>query len=181
MSTLHPTKKIQTVQPRYSVSFACTGAACEDNCCTGWSVHIDKKTFNAYRQSHVPQLTDRIEKKLKRVRSLNSDKQYARIEMEPVSEACPFMEEKLCSVQREMGEDKLSNTCSTYPRSTRVIDGQHEQSLTLSCPEAARLALLHSDAMDFVESNVIVRKENIVNNNNKQGLTTALKNSVRVF
>jgi lysine-N-methylase len=181
MSTLHPTKTIQAVQPRYAVSFGCIGGACEDNCCTGWSVHIDKKTFNAYRQSPSPQLADRIEKKLKRLRSLNSDKQYARIEMEPVTEACPFMEEKLCSVQREMGEDKLSNTCSSYPRSTRVFDGQHEQSLTLSCPEAARLALLQSDAMDFVESNLMVRKDNILDSNNKQGLTPALKSSVRVF
>jgi lysine-N-methylase len=181
VTILHQTKTVQSVQPLYVSRFACTGAACEDNCCTGWTVHIDRKTFNAYRQSHVPQLADRIEKKIKRVRSLNSDHQYARIEMEPLTQACPFMEEKLCSVQREMGEDKLSDTCSTYPRSTRSLEGQHEQSLTLSCPEAARLALLHSDAMDFVESSVRVRKETVSVKKTKQGLSPALMSSVRVF
>lgn len=181
MSTLHPTKTIQAVQPRYAASFACIGAACEDNCCTGWTVQVDKKTFNAYRQSNVPQLADRIEKKVKRVRRLNSDVQYARIEMEPLTQACPFMEEKLCSVQREMGEDKLSDICATYPRSTRAIDGQHEQSLTLSCPEAARLALLNKGAMDFVESPVRVRNETIEVKKNKQGLSSSVLSSVRVF
>lgn len=181
MSTLHPTKTIQAVQPRYATSFACIGASCEDNCCTGWTVHVDKKTFNAYRQSHVPQLAERIENKVKRVRRLNSDVQYARIEMELTTQACPFMEEKLCSVQRELGEDKLSDTCATYPRSTRAMDGQHEQSLTLSCPEAARLALLNKDAMDFVELPVRVRNETIDIKKNKQGISSSVVSSVRVF
>lgn len=101
--------------------------------------------------------------------------------MEPFTQACPFMEEKLCSVQRELGEDKLSNTCATYPRSTRAIYGQHEQSLTLSCPEAARLALLNRDAMDFVEAPVPVRKETIEVKKNKQGLSSSVVSSVRVF
>ena len=181
MSTLHPTKTVQSVQPKYVSSFSCTGPACEDNCCTGWTVHIDKKTFNAYRQAKAPELTDRLVSKVKRVRGLNSDTQYARIEMMPVTQECPFMEEKLCSVQRTLGEDKLSDTCATYPRNNRLLAGQHEQSLTLSCPEAARLALLQADAMDFVENAIRVRSDVISASKPTHGLSPEVVSSVRVF
>ena len=181
MTTLHPTKTVQSVQPKYVSSFSCTGPACEDNCCTGWTVHIDKKTFNAYRQAKTPELVERLESKVKRVRSLNSETQYARIEMKPVSQECPFMEEKLCGIQKTLGEDKLSDTCATYPRNNRLLGGQHEQSLTLSCPEAARLALLRADAMDFVEGDMRVRPEVIISSKPKHGLSSELVSSVRVF
>lgn len=181
MSMLHPTKTVQALQPRHVGSFACTGPACEDNCCTGWTVHIDKKTFNAYRQVKQPMLAERLATQVKRVRSLNSEIQYARIEMDATTQACPFMEEKLCSIQREMGEDKLSDTCATYPRSNRVMGRQHEQSLTLSCPEAARLALLQADAMDFVEAPSRVRPEVLTTIKGKNGLSTDVMSSVRLF
>lgn len=181
MSTLHPTKTVQSVQPKYVSSFSCTGLACEDNCCTGWTVHVDKKTFNAYRQAKTPELAERLESKVKRSRGLNSVTQYARIEMKPVTQECPFMEEKLCAIQKTLGEDKLSDTCATYPRNNRVSGGQHEQSLTLSCPEAARLALLKADAMDFVEGTMRVRPEVISTSKPKHGLSAELVSSVRVF
>lgn len=178
MNTIHLIKNVQSVQPRYLSRFSCTGSACEDNCCTGWTVHIDKKTFNAYRQAKQPLLMERMTKQVKRVRSLGSEKTYARIEMQPDTQACPFMEEKLCSVQRELGEDKLSDTCATYPRKSRVQGVQHQQALSLSCPEAARLALLAPDAMDFVEKPAKVRAETVVPFRSKQGLTHEMMASV---
>lgn len=56
--------------------------------------------------------------------------------------ACPFLaHDRLCSIQKEHGEGHLSLTCSQYPRSFKTIDGVREQTLLLSCPEAARLVL----------------------------------------
>jgi lysine-N-methylase len=181
MSIIHLTKTVQSVQPRYVGRFSCTGSACEDSCCSGWTVQIDKKTFNAYRQAKQPLLMERMATKVKRVRSLASDAKYARIEMQPETQDCPFLEEKLCSVQRELGEDKLSDTCATYPRKSRVSGGQHQQALTLSCPEAARLALLAPDAMDFVEVSGKVRVESVLQIRSKQGLTPEMMESVSLF
>ncbi|WP_291939887.1 flagellin lysine-N-methylase [Limnohabitans sp.] len=181
MTTIHLTKTIQSVQPRYVGRFSCTGAACEDSCCSGWTVQIDKKTFTAYRQAKQPLLMERMASQVKRIRSLASDAKYARIEMQPETQDCPFLEEKLCSVQRELGEDKLSDTCATYPRKSRVLGGQHQQALTLSCPEAARLALLAPDAMDFVEVSGKVRVESVIQIRNKQGLSPEMMESVSLF
>ncbi len=181
MSTLHQTQTVVSLQPRYVARFSCTGPACEDTCCTGWTVIIDKKTFNAYRQAKQPLLMDRMATQVKRVRSQASDKKYARIEMQAETAACPFLEEKLCSVQREMGEDKLSDTCANYPRKNRASSGQHQQALTLSCPEAARLALLAPDAMDFVEVPAKVRVESVFHVRSKHGLSPDTMASVSLF
>jgi lysine-N-methylase len=101
--------------------------------------------------------------------------------MKPVTQECPFMEEKLCGIQKTLGEDKLSDTCATYPRNNRLLGGQHEQSLTLSCPEAARLALLQADAMDFVEGSMRVRPEVISSSKPKHGLSSELVGSAGRF
>ena len=181
MKTLHPTKSLKVLQPRYAAEFACVGPRCEDNCCTGWTVHIDKKTFTAYRQAQVAVLEERFSSQVRRIRSQGSDARYARIEMSPGSAECPFLEDKLCSVQREMGEDLLSNTCATYPRSTRWTGAYHEQGLTLSCPEAARLALLDPQAMDFIEGTVHARADSVSPSAGHKGLSPELRNQIRIL
>ena len=56
---------------------------------------------------------------------------------------CPLLTpERLCGIQVALGEQMLSHTCHTYPRSVHSIGGIQETALTLSCPEAARLVLL---------------------------------------
>jgi lysine-N-methylase len=150
MSNLHPTKTLSALVPRYVTRFACVGAACEDNCCSGWLVTLDKKTFNAYRNSTHPELKPIFIKHVKRARAMNDDLHYGKITTAPGNQTCPAMCEGLCSIQKHLDETHLSNTCFTYPRQTRRFRGQHEQALTLSCPEAARQALLHADAFDFV-------------------------------
>lgn len=181
MNILHPTKQVTALSPRYVSEFSCTGPACEDNCCTGWKVTLDKKTFNAYRQSRDPHLTERFSTQLKRNRAADSDASYAQIALAPETLACPFIEEKLCAIQRDMGEDKLSNTCATYPRANRSIAGRHEQALALSCPEAARLALLSADALDFVEGPLRLRPDTVEAIKSVHGCTVEQMDSVRVF
>ncbi len=34
----------------YIKSFNCIGGRCPDNCCIGWDVDIDKKTYHDYRK-----------------------------------------------------------------------------------------------------------------------------------
>jgi lysine-N-methylase len=181
MSILHPTRTLPALLPRYVTRFSCVGPACEDNCCTGWRVTIDKKTFNAYKQINDPKLTPRFTQDVKRQRSQASDSNYARIELMPDSRECPLMEERLCAVQGTLGESYLSNTCFSYPRSSRNFGGQHEQALTLSCPEAARQALLAPDAFDFVESTITVRPDAVSKTTPVRGMPLDLMNEVRIF
>ncbi len=181
MSLLHPKRALNALVPLYVSRFACIGPDCEDNCCTDWRVTLDKKTFNAWRQVKVPVLADRMAQQVRRQRSQASDASYARIELDAVSRECPFLEQRLCAVQRDLGEDYLSNTCATYPRASRDFNGQLEQSLTLSCPEAARQALLQPDAFDFVETPLQVRVGTVETIKPRFGLSLPAMDEIRVF
>jgi lysine-N-methylase len=67
---------------------------------------------------------------------------------------CAFLnEDRLCRIQAAHGEGYLSTACATYPREVRSINGLEEKSLSLSCPEAARLVLLR-DAMEMNRGHV---------------------------
>jgi lysine-N-methylase len=181
MATLHFTRTLPALLPRYVSRFRCIGPQCEDTCCSGWQVAIDKQTFNAYRQVRQPELRSLLASHVKRQRSQASDANYARIELDPATRACPMMEEKLCTVQAKLDESYLSDTCFSYPRLSRNFGGQVEQALTLSCPEAARQALLAADAFDFIEAPVALRSATISGVAPRHGMSLELMNEVRIF
>lgn len=181
MATLHPSRSLTALVPQYVSRFSCIGSSCEDSCCAGWQVPIDRKTFNAYRQSNHPQLKPVFENSIKRTRSQGSDGNYARVQLHQESGACPLVQDSLCSVQKNLNETYLSDTCFSYPRLTRQFAGGIEQSLALSCPEAARHALLSPDAFDFVENRIQVRDSTAQKIKPKHGLGVETMNEIRIF
>jgi lysine-N-methylase len=143
-------QKIMLV-PQYVQRFSCIGSDCEDSCCIGWQVNIDETTYKKYKRVRDDKLSPLFNKKITRNRSNPSAINYAKIKMDQEG-CCPFLsEEKLCTIQLKLGEEYLSTTCSTYPRITNKVNEIMEQSLTMSCPEAARLALLNPNKMEFDE------------------------------
>ena len=181
MSVLHFTRTLPALIPQYVSRFKCIGSECEDTCCANWRVTIDKKTFYAYRQTTHPKMVELFAKNIKRQRSKSGDGNYARIELNADTQECPMMAERLCAVQKNMDESYLSDTCFTYPRYSRNFSGQYEQALTLSCPEAARQALLAADAFDFVQGSVTVRPALMSEIKPTHGLSLELMNDVRIF
>lgn len=158
-------KKRVVLIPQYMNLFQCIGSKCEDNCCYGWRVNIDEKTYKKYRKISVLNLKPLLDKNVTRNRSNPSEENYAKIKMDE-SGVCPFLEsDKLCIIHKKVGGEFLSKVCMTYPRVTNLINGIYEKSVTLSCPEAARLVLLNSNIMEFDEieesgdiQNIIVNK-----------------------
>lgn len=59
-------------------------------------------------------------------------------------------QEGWCKIQSELGEEYLCNTCSTYPRIYNEVETRIEKSMTISCPESARLILLNKEGIDFI-------------------------------
>ena len=57
----------------------------------------------------------------------------------------------LCRLQKDFGDDVLSDTCAVYPRMLVRTPGGLELFGSLSCPEAARLCLTGEGALDLVE------------------------------
>ena len=135
--------------PKYMEEFSCIGSACEDSCCIGWRVDVDEATYKKYKKSRDVELKPLFEKKVTRQRSKASSMNYGKIKMENGSRCSFLSEENLCQVQLKLGEEYLSNTCTTYPRYINRINGIVEKSATMSCPEAARLALLNPNKLEF--------------------------------
>ena len=147
---LNPLQKpVKRLQPRSYHAFRCIGADCEDTCCIGWNVNVDKATYELYQRCEDPQLATALHE-LVTINSGNpTDNNYARIKLS--TPACPFLSEGLCSIQKKLGEEYLSMMCSAYPRNMNVVDDVLHRSLDLSCPEAARIVLLDPNPMQFDE------------------------------
>lgn len=121
--------------------FKCIADKCPQSCCIGWQIVIDDNSLEKYEKMEGPF----------KGRMLNSVdweegcfKQYNR--------RCAMLnDDNLCDLIIECGEDKLCNTCEKYPRHMEEYEGIREYSLSLSCPEAARIILERTDPIEFVE------------------------------
>ena len=130
-------KPLPRLQPSYYETFRCVGSVCEDTCCRGWRVPVDKETYEKYRACSHPELGHKLHTLVSISPTRNSDDSYAEIKLDHA--VCPFLTEGLCEVHAKLGEEYLCKNCATYPRVMYNVDGVLEQSLDLSCPEAARL------------------------------------------
>lgn len=143
----------KAIRPEYSENFRCIGSDCEDTCCKGWGIPIDRAAYEKYRHLPASPLRNLIQ-----ISCLVTPQEtvcrdgsgqlvpgadvFAKIRMTAANQ-CPLLsDDGLCRIQTECGAAFLSHTCATYPRVVHWIDGIEEKALALSCPEAARLVLL---------------------------------------
>lgn len=180
MPILHRTQTVSALMPRFVERFRCIGSSCEDTCCSGWTVYIDKKTYKAYRKEAVPAV-DQLIANMERLDDPNNTRAFARMKTIGKQQTCSALQDGMCSVQAHLGESYLSHVCHSYPRSNRRLSGQVEQTITLSCPEAARLALLAEDALDFVEAPVQLRESVLSEVDSRFGMAAGLISDTRLF
>ena len=131
--------------PTYAAAFRCIGSECEDTCCEGWAIPVDRQTYEKYRE-FPPGRLGSVVSGFVTITPNAPEHLYAQINV-AASGCCAFLgADRLCAIQREYGPTLLSSTCSIYPRALNTVSGKLEGSLHLSCPEAARNVLLNADA-----------------------------------
>jgi lysine-N-methylase len=135
------------LQPTYGGAFRCIGPQCEDSCCGGWDIPVDKITYQRYRQFPAEKLGSLVANFVSECPDKPRDNVYAYIRRKQDG-LCPFFgADRLCKIQKEYGVALLTPACSIYPRSLAVVRGTLEGSLSLSCPEAARNVLLQENSV----------------------------------
>ncbi|OOM73949.1 flagellin lysine-N-methylase [Clostridium sp. BL-8] len=138
--------------PEYFKEFRCIGGMCEDNCCGGWDIHIDKTTFEQYKKIQDKRTNKYVNKNVfirDNCKNINID--YGQIKLK--DNKCPFLDkDRYCSIQLKLGEEYLSSVCATFPRIINKIDDYYEMSLDISCIEAARIILLKREGIEFEEA-----------------------------
>ena len=147
------TKTHKVLAANYLKKFNCIGSACEDCCCIGtWLVSVDKATFFKYRNLPPGPIKELLERNVVRNRRNPSDENYARVKFGKNNQ-CPFLgEDHLCLIHLNLGEAFLGKVCRTYPRYSNIVDGRIEKVASVSCPEAARVALLDPEGIRLEET-----------------------------
>ena len=127
--------------PDYYKEFSCTADQCEDTCCAGWQIVVDRKALNRYR--HVSGV---FKKDLRR--GINWKEGTFR---QPTEKRCAFLDEdNLCRMYKNLGEKSLCRTCRLYPRHIEEFENVREITLSVSCPEVAKLLLEKEEPVCFL-------------------------------
>lgn len=140
---------------RHVTRFSCIGSACEDLCCEGSQVEVDQSRLahirKIVRKDPALQATfnEAVELMPLGARSRES---FAQLRKNAGGGCLLLDADRLCSLQKNLGEEALPNICRAYPRSSFAMPTGLELSATLGCPEVTRLALLAPDGTDLVTS-----------------------------
>lgn len=177
MKTTH---SIDALIPEVNTDFQCLGSDCPDTCCSGWEVSIDKDSFFEYRKNTNLELKDLFLNQLNREKNATPHR-YATIRLNEQNGSCGFLDQGLCKIQKTLGANALSDTCSGYPRITLQHGDMIQQGLTLSCPEASRRTLLQEGIMQFVPSTVYTRKSQVTKIKSSSEEAAKVEREVRFF
>ena len=128
-------------RPDYYEEFECIADKCEDTCCAGWQIVIDKETLKKYTK-----IKGDFRKRM--WRSVNWFSQTFKQDKE---KRCAFLNDRnLCDLYLSQGEGGFCKTCREYPRHTEEFEGVREITLSISCPEVARILLNRMKPVRFL-------------------------------
>lgn len=129
--------------PDYYKDFKCIADKCEDTCCAGWEVDVDDDSYEYYKTVTGP-FGDRI----KSVMVPPTEEEEACFTLN--NGRCPFLNDSnLCDLYTELGEDKLCDTCTNYPRFIEEYGSLREIGIALSCKTAGELILKSDKKVTF--------------------------------
>lgn len=127
--------------PDYYKKFNCIADKCPDTCCGKWQIVIDDDSLEKY-EDYNGEYRDELRRKVNWKEGVF---RHGR------SGKCAFLrEDMLCDMYIHMGKDSLCTTCREYPRHTEEFENVREVSLSLSCPEVARILMNITDKVTFV-------------------------------
>ncbi|MDW8124701.1 MAG: flagellin lysine-N-methylase [Geminicoccaceae bacterium] len=138
---------VTIVQPRHMAGFACLGPDCPDTCCKDWAVDVDPPTARLWRRHPDPVWRARFEAGLRRVRDGKGEAR-ALVAMR-ADGSCPFHgEDRLCTIQKELGASAMPWICRVFPRGEEREGDLLARTGSLACVAVARAAIGEADALD---------------------------------
>ena len=133
------------LQPEYVGKFRCDGLRCNAKCCGNWRISIDMDAYKKYQRVKNPVMRTKILSALEP----NAAVEGFQIKLQD-NGVCPMVcEDRLCYIQRNLGEAALSVTCKCYPRKVKRFGAYQFRALSMSCPVAAEQALFFPSAMNM--------------------------------
>jgi lysine-N-methylase len=128
--------------PDYYEEFSCVAGECEATCCAGWQIVVDEASLKKYAKVNND-FSERIRTGVDFSEGVFCQKENKR---------CAFLNERnLCDMYTALGEEALCETCTRYPRHIEEFENLREITLTISCPEVARILLEQKEPVKFSE------------------------------
>ena len=122
--------------------FSCIGGDCPDSCCANpWRISVDDVTWQRWHAVKDSSLRSRLIENTGTTETNGTTVRYITMQ-EHHGNRCPHLSTAgLCDIQRQLGEDAIPQTCQHYPRQIKSNSLAEVRTLSLSCPEATRLAI----------------------------------------
>jgi len=138
------------VRPEYYDKFKCVADRCEATCCAGWQIVIDEEALARYR-SEPGEYGEVLRKRIDFAEG---------VFVQDCHKRCAFLKENnLCEMYERLGEESLCVTCANYPRHIEEFENLREITLTISCPEVARILLEQKEPVKFWEEEIEEEEE----------------------
>ena len=141
--------------PQWMEHFQCIAGECPETCCQQWNIEVDPVHADRYTHLGDPELQAVMSQLLRtfRVRrpgKRNAEVQYRLQLLNAPDRRCPILNTNgECRLQKKYGPYMLCDTCYFHPRTFFQINEETSLSACLSCPECARLAILHREPTSF--------------------------------
>ena len=136
--------------PIYYDEFTCIADKCEATCCAGWQIVVDEDSLKKYKK-----ITGDFVQRIKEGVDFRAGVFY-----QNPGKRCAFLnEQNLCDMYIALGEEAFCETCRKYPRHIEEFENVREFTLSVSCPEAARILLAQKQSVQFYEVEVEAPEE----------------------
>ncbi len=133
-------------QPKYYDNFQCIGGKCPRSCCAKWQILWDINEIDKLKNSNC---SDEIKSKIDTTFKKVTDEKYAIVLDEHLN--CPFLDdEKMCSIQKNVGAEYLSVVCNDYPRRCTLLNKTFIRNCSISCYAAVELVCAEENSMDII-------------------------------
>lgn len=150
-------------EPKYFREFSCKGSECESNCCNDWEslVWLDDEYKRLCSLDLSKEMREKVESAFEELEIPEYNGVLHNLNLS--GRKCPFLaENSLCSIQREFGEEFISNTCRIYPRISVFNSAIMTRGCSASCPETAKALLNDEYALEMCEKQVRVDGNEVV-------------------
>ncbi len=138
------------VRPEYYDKFKCVADRCEATCCAGWQIVIDEAALLRYK-SESGEYGETLRNRIDFAEGVFVQDSHKR---------CAFLKENnLCEMYECLGEESLCATCTNYPRHIEEFENLREITLTVSCPEVARILQEQKEPVKFSEEEINTEEE----------------------
>lgn len=142
--------------------FKCANTKCKHNCCVGWTININRKTLNYYKNVDCV-----LSEKLK----TDIDYKNASFKLTK-NKRCPFLNnDNLCDIIIVLGKEKLCRICSDHPVYRNFLSDRTETGYGIACENVCKNVLEFSDKAEEI----------IINNRKKSVELTPFERKIIFF